>query len=402
MQAIPPTLQQSLAARLDRLGAARETAQGDRGSAGAEFSYSGLLGIPVAAGGDGGTALGEHGDSEAGLHSALERLAESDILIAEGAGTQATYRFKHALIQDAAYESLLKSRRQTLHRRAAEILRDIPERTAAEPEAIAHHFSQAGLDDLAVEWWGKAADQALHRSALVEAAAQLTRALAQIATLPSTSALRRKQIELQVALITPLLHVKGYAAPETKAAVERARLLIGESEALGERSEDPLLLFSVLYGFWVANYVAFNGDACRDLAAQFLALAEKQEATVPRMIGHRLMGTSLLITGDIAQGRAHYDQALALYDPREHRALAARFGQDVRVAILSYRSLALWILGYPEAALADLNRAINDAREIGQAATLMYALGHAPLFLLLSGSFVIVAGEARAAIAHGG
>jgi predicted ATPase len=129
--------------------------------------------------------------------------------------------------------------------------------------------------------------------------------------------------------------------------------------------------------------VVFNGDVCRDLAAQFLALAEKQEATVPLMIGHRLVGTSLLFTGDITQGRAHYDQALALYDPSEHRALTARFGQDVRVAILSYRSLALWLLGYPDAALADLSRAINDTREIGQAATLMYALGHAPLTLLL-------------------
>jgi predicted ATPase len=148
-----------------------------------------------------------------------------------------------------------------------------------------------------------------------------------------------------------------------------------------------MTLFSVLYGFWVANYVAFNGKVCRDLAAQFLTLAEKQEATVPLMIGHRLMGTSLLFTGDITQGRAHYDQALALYDPREHRPLAARFGQDVRVAILSYRSLALSLLGYPDAALADVSRGINDAREIGQAATLMYALGHAPLTLLLSRNY---------------
>ena len=192
--------------------------------------------------------------------------------------------------------------------------------------------------------------------------------------MPATPALRREQIKLQVALITPLIHVKGYAAPETKAAEERARLLIEQAEALGEPPEDPLLLFSVLYGFWVANYVAFNGDVVRELAAQFLALAEKQGATVPLMIGHRLMGISLLHTGDIAQGRAHYDQAIALYDPAEHRPLATRFGQDVRVAILSYRSWALWMLGYPEAALADADHALKDAREIGQAATLMYAL----------------------------
>ena len=111
---------------------------------------------------------------------------------------------------------------------------------------------------------------------------QLTRALDQIATLPATPALRREQIKIQVALITPLIHVKGYAAPETKAAAERARLLIEQAEALGEPPEDPLLLFSVLYGFWVANYVAFNGDVMRQLAAQFLALAEKQRATGSR------------------------------------------------------------------------------------------------------------------------
>jgi class 3 adenylate cyclase/predicted ATPase len=391
VQAIPPTLQQSLAARLDRLGAARATAQ-IGAVLGRSFSYVLLHSVAAVADGD-------RGDSEAGLHSALDRLAEADILITEGVGAQASYRFKHALIQDAAYESLLKSRRQALHRRAAEVLRDIPERAAAEPEAIAHHFTHAGLDELAVEWWGKAAHQALRRSALVEAVAQLTRALAQIAGLPSTPALRRKQIELQVTLITPLLHVKGYAAPEAKAAVELARLLIEQAEALGERAEDPLLLFSVLYGFWVANYVAFNGDVVRDLAAQFLALAEKKEATVPLMIGHRLMGTSLLFTGDIAQGRAQYDRALALYDPGEHRALSAKFGQDVRVAILSVRSLALWILGYPTTALADLSRALNDAREIGQAATLMYVMGHVPLLHLLSGSFGAAAADAKQAIA---
>ena len=127
---------------------------------------------------------------------------------------------------------------------------------------------------------------------------------------------------------------KAMRRAETKAAVEQARLLIEQAEALGEPPEDPLLLFSVLYGFWVANYVAFNGDVMRDLAAQFLALAEKQGATVPLMIGHRIMGVSLLFTGDIAEGRAHFDQAIALYDPAEHRPLATRFGQDVGVAIL--------------------------------------------------------------------
>ena len=164
-----------------------------------------------------------------------------------------------------------------------------------------------------------------------------------------------------------------WADEETKAATERARLLVDQAEALGEPPEDPLLLFSLLYGFWGASYVAFNGDVVRELAAQFLALAEKREAKVPLMIGHRLVGASLFHTGNIAEGRAHFDRAIALYDPTEHRPLATQFGQDVGVVILSRRSLALWLLGNPEAALADADNALKNAREIGQAATLMYA-----------------------------
>jgi predicted ATPase len=194
-------------------------------------------------------------------------------------------------------------------------------------------------------------------------------------------------VELQVALITPLMHVKGYAAAETKLAAERARVLLEHSEALGERPEDPLLLFSVLYSIWVANYVAFNGDVIRELAEQFLSLAEKQEATVPRMIAHRLMAQSLMLTGQIVKGREHYDNAIEFYDKAQHRLLAARFGQDVGVAILSYRALAQWVLGYADTALEDVDHAIDDAREIGQAATLMYALGHAGITLFQRGDY---------------
>jgi predicted ATPase len=148
-----------------------------------------------------------------------------------------------------------------------------------------------------------------------------------------------------------------------------------------------LLLFSVLYGFWAANYVAFNGDALRELAIQFLALAENQRTTVPLMIAHRLMGTCLLHTGDISEGRSHFDQAIMLYEPAEHRPLATRFGQDIRVAALCYRSLALWVLGYPEAALADADRALKDARDISQIATLMYVLSLTPPTYFWSGNY---------------
>ena len=261
-QAIPPTLQQSLTARLDRLGPAREVAQ-IGAVVGRDFSYGLLHAV----------ALME----DKPLQAALERLAEADILLVQGLPPESDYRFKHALIQDAAYENLLKSRRQLLHRRVAEALRDnIAASAEPEPELLAHHFNQAGMTEAAIEWWGKAGQRSLDRSALAEAVEQLTRALAQIETLPATSTLRREQIKLQVALLTPLFILKGYGAPETKAAAERARLLIEQAEAHGETLEDPLLLFSVLYGFWVAKLVAFNGDELRELAAQFLALAEKQ------------------------------------------------------------------------------------------------------------------------------
>ena len=153
--------------------------------------------------------------------------------------------------------------------------------------------------------------------------------------------------------------------------MERARLLIEQAETLGEPPEDPLLLYSVIYGVWVANYIAFNGDVCRDVAARFLALAEKQGTTIPLMIGHRITGVTLVSTGDFVESRVHLDRAFALYDPTEHRVPATRFGQDPGVTILSFRSWVRWFLGYPEAALMDADHAL---REIGQAATLMMAL----------------------------
>jgi len=375
IQTIPPTLQQSLMARLDQLGPAREVAQVGA-VIGRDFSYALLSAVT--------------GLEDAPLQTALERLAEADILLVQGLPPESDYRFKHALIQDAAYENLLRSRRQVLHRRVGEVLRDqFAAGAETEPELLAHHFTQAGLIEAASEWWGKAGQRSLARSALLEAVTQLTYATDQIATLPSTPALRRKQIELQVALINSLMHVKGQAAPETKVAVERARLLIEQAEALGEPPEDQLLLFSVLYGFWVANFLAFNGDVTRELAAQFLTFAQKQGATAPLLMAHRFMGISLLYTGDIAEGRTHLEQAIALYDAAEHRPLATRFGLDAGVHALSYRSWALWMLGYPDAALADLDHALRNAREIGQAATLMVALVVALLPYICCGNYAM-------------
>src|SRR5216683_279622 len=383
--AVPASLHASLMARLDRLGPAKEVAQ--IGSAiGREFSHALLASVAR--------------KSEAELGSALDRLVQAGLLSRQGVPPQASYLFKHALVQDAAYGTMLREPRRALHARIAETLESqFAETAESRPEILAHHCTEAGLIEKAAGLWGKAGQRSLDRSALAEAAAQFTRALEQIATLPGTPALRREQIKLQVALITPLIHVKGYAAAETKAAAKQARLLIEQAEALGEPSEEPLLLFSVLYAFWVANFGAFNGDVCRDLAAQFLALAEKQRATVPLMIGHRIVGSSLLFTGDIAEGRGHFDQALALYDPAEHRSLATRFGQDTRMTLLSYRSLALWLLGCPEAALSDADEALKNSREIGQAATLMFALRITQTTYGLCGNRVATAAHAQELVA---
>jgi predicted ATPase/class 3 adenylate cyclase len=384
VQAIPPTLQQSLMARLDRLGPAREVAH-IGAVIGRDFSYALLHDVA--------------GIDDTPLQAALERLAEADILLVQGLPPEADYRFKHALVQDAAYENMLKSRRRVLHRRVAEMLR-VAVRVAVEPELLAHHFTQAGLTEDAIEWWGKAGRRSVERSALFEAVAQFTRALDQMETLPGTPALRREQISLQVALIAPLIHVKGYAALETKAAVERARLLIEQAEALGEPPEDPLLLFVVLYGIWTAAIVAFtSGDAVRQLAAQFLTLAEKQGGEVPLMIGHRLMGVSLLLTGNLVESRDHFDRSVALYDPVQHRALAARFGHDIGAAILAFRSLVQWLLGYGEGAAANADQALEIARNSGQVGTLMYVLFFISPLHLLAGNYATAAAQAQELLA---
>jgi hypothetical protein len=366
----------SPSARLDRLGPAREVAQ---------------IGAVIGRGFSHALIRAVAGIEDASLQAALERLAEADILLAQGVPPEADYRFKHALIQDAAYENLLKSRRQVLHRRIAEALRDkFADSDAAEPELLAHHFTQAGLSEAAIEWWGKAAQRSLERSALVEAVGQFTRALHQIARLPATPSLRREQIKLQIAVIGPLYHTKGPAAPETRAAAEQALLLIEGAEALGERPDDPLALFSVLYGIWAANSMAFNGDVLCELSAEFLALAKKQRATAPLMIGHRLMGTScsLAATWRMAARttirRSRY--SIQLSTMRSQRVL-------LRTSALRFchiGPLASWMLGYPEASRTDAEQVLKDARAIRLFPTLMYALYHVAWVLNLYGNYKTV------------
>jgi class 3 adenylate cyclase/predicted ATPase len=373
--AVPASLHASLMARLDRLGGpAKELAQ-VAAAIGREFSHA-LLASVV-----------RHPEAE--LRSALRHLIAAGLLYRRDQPPHATYLFKHVLVQDAAYGTLLRGPRRTLHARIAETIEnEFPETAESLPELLARHWTEAGLIEKAASLWGKAGQRSLARSALVEAAEQLTRALDQIATFPGTPVVRAEQIKLQLALVNALMHVKGYAAPEPKAAVEKARQFIEQAEALGEPPEDPLLLFSVLYGVWAASYVAFNGDVTRDLASQFVGLAEKQGQVAPLMIGHRLLGTSLMLTGHIAKGLTHFNQAFALYDPTKHRPLATRFGQDVGVSIFVYRAWAKWMLGYPEAALADVDHALENAREGGHAGTWMYAQFHTSLTNILCAKYV--------------
>jgi class 3 adenylate cyclase len=326
---VPATLHASLMARLDRLGPAKEIAQ--IGAAiGREFTHALLSAVAL--------------KNEKELQSALDALTTGGLLFQQGVPPRANYLFKHALVQDVAYGTMLREPRRALHARIAGTLEDqFAEIAENQPESLARHCTEAGLIEKAARLWGKAGRRSLERSTLAEAVAQLRRALELIATLPATPALHSEQIKIQVALITPLVHIKGYATPETRQAAERARLLIEEGEARGEALQDPLLLFSVLYGRWVASAIAFNGSICRDLATEFLAIAEKQGSAAPLVIAHQIAGQTFAWSGDLVRARTHYDQGLELYDPDKHRTLATQFGQDAAESLLSGHDVDAWL-----------------------------------------------------------
>jgi class 3 adenylate cyclase len=329
-QAIPPTLQQSLAARLDRLGSARETAQ-IGAVLGRGFSYALLQSVA--------------GLEEGALQSALERLAEADILFVEGDGAQATYRFKHALIQDAAYDSLLKSRRQALHRRAAEVLRDQPERAASAPEVIAHHFTQTGLDELAIEWWGKAGDQALRRSAFQEAIAHLGKAIAMADMARGGKAAggpgeRRK---LQVSYGNALAAARGFGAPETTDAFARVRES-GSSERLASER------LAAEVGLWASSYVRGELPSMRRHAAVSLHDVDGEPDSPEAGVAHRITGITSWFAGEFVEARGHLERALALFEPGRDDDQAFHFGLDGGVAALANLAISTWALGDVERA----------------------------------------------------
>jgi class 3 adenylate cyclase/tetratricopeptide (TPR) repeat protein len=326
-QAIPPTLQQSLAARLDRLGPAREIAQ-IGAVLGRDFSHALLQAVacrPAAGLADAGTAgLSEgrySGLDETGLQVSLERLVEADILFVDGVGPQANYRFKHALIQDAAYESLLKSRRQRLHRRAAEVLLAQPERAAVEAEAIAHHFTEAGLHGPAVEWWGKAGDQALRRSAFQEAISHLGKAIA-MADRPGGGKLAgdsSQRLQLQVAYANALIAARGHGALETMEAFKKAR-----GSASGD--DDAPARLAADYGLWAGGYVRGELATMKAHSAAFLADIEGKPDSPEAGVAHRCAGTTKWFAGEFEDARDHLERALALFQPGRDDNLTFRFG----------------------------------------------------------------------------
>ena len=332
-QAIPPTLQQSLMARLDRLGPAREVAQ--IGSViGRGFSYKLLKAVA--------------GMEDAPLEAALEKLSDADIVLVEGVLPESDYRFKHALIQDAAYENLLKSRRQVLHCRIAETLRDrFADKAAAEPEVLAYHFTQAGLTDPAIEWWGKAGDQALRRSAFQEAIAHLGKAIemadkqsdaAPRAAAASAAAAPSRRLKLQTSYGQALSWAKGYAAPETAAAFARARDFAASSDNPGER-------FATLYGQWSVSILRADLAPARQVTEALLANAKK-DATLPEIaVGHRTAAVTCFLQSAFEEAQRHSEEALRIYDPGWDRDTKFRTNHDTAATATMYLALASWILG---------------------------------------------------------
>jgi len=349
-QAIPPTLQQSLAARLDRLGSAREAAE-IGAVLGRSFTYPLLREVAEM--------------DEPALQTELERLARADILFVDGAPAQPTYRFKHALIQDAAYESLLKSRRQMLHRRAAEILRNISERAATEPELIAHHFTQAGLDDLAIEWWGKAGDQALRRSAFQESIAHLGKAT-EMADKQGAGAQRQRRLELQTAYGHALGWGKGFGTDETKAAFDRA----GEFAGL---AEDAAARFVSYDAQCIANVIRGELRLARETAETFLHETEARGLAMETGAARRMLGLVLLFQGDLKAARSMLEQALLEHVPERDGETRFRFGMDTEASAAAYLALAEWYFGEVERARRLIDRALRRAEELGHVATVVQA-----------------------------
>jgi class 3 adenylate cyclase/predicted ATPase len=357
--AIPSTLHDSLMARLDRLATVKEVAQWGA-TLGREFSYEFIQAV----------APGDEGS----LQQALAKLVEAEVLYQRGVPPQARYVFKHALIQDAAYQSLLKSRRQQYHQQIAHILAErFIEIAETQPELVAHHYTEAGLGGQAIPYWQRAGQRAIERSAHVEAISHLTKGLEVLKTLPDTSEHAQHELTLQVALGTALFATKGYGAPEVEKTYARARELC---QQVGKTPQ----LFPILRGLWAFYLVRAEYETAYKLGEQFLTLAQNVHDAGLLVEAHFLVGFTSNFLGDFASARTYSEQGIALYDSRQHRSLAFFFGVDPGVNCLSCTLLVLWCLGYPEQALKRSREALTLAQEFAHPFSLGWALVAATWF----------------------
>jgi class 3 adenylate cyclase/predicted ATPase len=356
--AIPDTLQDALMARLDQLHTAKEVAQVGA-VLGREFAYEMLQALTT--------------QDEATLQASLVQLVGAELLYQWGRPPRATYTFKHALIQDAAYASLLRSTRQRVHQQIVQLCETrFPGVVATQPEVVARHCTAAGQDEVAIRYWQRAGQRALQGSAHAEAITHLRQGLAILTTLPETPARLQQELDLQVALGPALYATKGHAAPEVEHAYGRARELCAQ---LGDTPQ----LFPVLRGLML--YYQQRGDlqTTSQLGEQLLRLAQAQPDPAPRLLAHHQLGQVLFYRGELAAAQTHQAQALALYDPQAHRALAVRYGIDLGVGSHSHLARALWSLGYPDQALQHGQAARTLAQEVAHPFSLAFALVYAAI-----------------------
>ncbi len=375
---IPATLQDSLMARLDRLPNIREVAQ--LGAVlGREFVYEMVQAIASI--------------DETTLQNGLDQLVAAELLYQRGRPPRAKYIFKHALVQDAAYQSLLKRTRQKYHQQVAELLETrFPEIVQTQPELVAHHYTEAGLAEQAVEHWYKAGQQTLQRSANVEAVSHLRMGLEVLMTLPTSAERDRKEIALQTSLGPALMATKGYAAPEVGEAYVRARDL---SEQVGETEE----LFTVLWGLWLYRVARAEHHTALAEAEQLLDLAESLSETSYLLEARVALGCSSLFLGDLQSSRKHFEEGVHLYDPERHTALALNYGGlDPGVLCLAYSAWTLWLLGDIEQAVARADQAQALIRRLDNAYTWARSLCWDAILRQFVGDWVAVGAQADKAI----
>jgi class 3 adenylate cyclase/predicted ATPase len=350
--AIPATLHDSLMARLDRLATVKTLAQLGA-TLGREFSYELLHAV---------SPWGE-GTLKQGLH----QLVAAELLYQRGLPPQATYLFKHALIQDAAYQSLLKSTRQQYHQRIAQVLVDrFPEICETQPELVAQHYTAAGCTEQAVVYWQRAGQQASDRSAYVEAISHLTTGIELLTTLPETLEHTQQALTLHIALGVALMMTKGQAAPEVEHAYTQARALC---QQVGETPE----LAQVLFGLWRFYVARPQLHTAREVGDTLLRLAQRANDSALAVLAHYALGATWLWLGALPAARQHQEAGIARYTPDQHRTPAFRIGQDLGVGCRIGIATTLWLLGYPEQALVRLHEALALAHELSHP----YSLGFA-------------------------